>query len=69
MVYEQPDPTWAYYVTHTYMYLYRYTPLDYAMNYGHTECADELRRNGAVSVHSIKEMAAVCIQTSYRGFR
>ena len=50
-------------------FVHRLTPLDYAVRNGHSECAEELKKNGAVSVATIREMAAICIQTVFRGFR
>lgn len=49
--------------------LYRLTPLDYAVQNGHSECAEVLKKHGAVTVATIREMAAICIQTIFRGFR
>lgn len=49
--------------------LYRLTPLDYAVQNGHSECAEVLKKHGAVAIATIREMAAICIQTIFRGFR
>ena len=49
--------------------VYRLTPLDYAERNGHSECAEELKARGAVTVHTIRELAAISIQTAFRGFR
>ena len=47
----------------------RLTPLDYAVRNGHGACAEELQAHGAVTVAMIREMAATCIQSVFRGFR
>ncbi len=44
------------------------TPLDYAIIGGHQEVAQLLIENGALSISSIRELAAVMIQKCARGF-
>lgn len=46
----------------------RLTPLDYAMLESHQEAAQLLMANGALSIESIKEMAAIMIQKMMRGY-
>ena len=46
----------------------RLTPLDYAIIGGHQDVAQLLIENGALSISSIKELAAVMIQKCARGF-
>ena len=49
--------------------LYRYTPLDYAVNNEHTECSEVLQQYGGVTVGKIMTMAAISIQAAYRRHR
>lgn len=44
------------------------TPLDYAIIGGHQEVAQLLIENGALSISSIRELAATMIQKCARGF-
>ena len=48
---------------------YRYTPLDYAKQNHHSKCIKLLEENGGLTVHEIKTIAAICIQTLYRKHR
>ena len=47
----------------------RYTPVDYARLHNQNVCADILANAGGVTTQTIKEMAAVSIQATYRGYR
>ncbi len=47
----------------------RYTAVDYARLHSHTHCADILTAAGSVATEEIHGMAALTIQTAYRGHR
>ena len=67
---KSPIPSILYHLSHRLcIFLIRLTPLDYAVRNGHRECAEELQAHGAVTVSMIREMAATCIQSFFRGFR
>ena len=45
------------------------TAMDYALLNNHEECVEILRGRGGSTISEIKEIAALCIQTAYRGYR
>ena len=47
----------------------RYTPVDYARLHNHLECVEILTSAGGVATEDIRGLAALTIQTVYRGFR
>ena len=47
----------------------RYTPLDLAIFYDQTACIELLKSSGALSQDDIKDFAATCIQSVYKGYR
>lgn len=47
----------------------RYTPVDYARLHNQNVCADILANARGVTTQTIKEMAAVSIQATYKGYR
>ena len=47
----------------------RYTAVDYAHLHGHDDCVKVLTEAGGVSTEDIHGLAALTIQTAYRGYR
>lgn len=47
----------------------RYTAVDYARLHRHTHCVEILTAAGGVATEEIRGMAALTIQTAYRGYR
>lgn len=45
------------------------TPLDYAIINGHQEVAEYLSGNGGLSVVDLQELAAITVQSSWKGFK
>ena len=47
----------------------RYTPLDYALMGEHHEVAQYMLEQGALSITGIQDIAALKIQSTFRGYR
>lgn len=43
--------------------------MDYAVLNSHEECVKILRERGGKTIAEIRDIAALCIQTVYRGYR
>ena len=43
--------------------------MDYARLYGHTACVETLSEGGGMATEEIRSIAALTIQTAYRGYR
>ena len=56
-------------IVHCLICCYRYTPLDYAEQNKHTDCVNLLIQHGGITINSIKNIAAICMQSVYRRHR